>query len=174
MIRGIASVVVCFTILTGCTGINIKAQDGMVVRTVGETNLLRPSLSVMEVVKCVPGDARHYEEIVVNDEKVGCHGQFVTIATVQGTQAGALTGLGSAAIQGGAIVGGAYLIGDGIRDSADNTSVSQVGGGARSTSTSRSNARSTSQSKSYNRNNNSNVSNSVSNGNGNNGRGGMD
>ena len=127
--------------LTGCVSVGMKADQGMIVRTVGETNMFRPSLSVMEVSKCVQDSSGRYEEIQTEDGAVGCYGQFMPVAVMQGTQAGALTGLGSAAIQGGAIVGGAYLLGDGIRDSGDNTNVNND-------SSSRSGAKSSSRSSS--------------------------
>ena len=111
-------------LLSGCVSSGLTVSDGLVIRTAGETNLLRPSLSVMEVSKCVTDRSGRYEEVQTEEGTVGCYGQFVPIATVQGTQAGAMTGLGGAAIQGGAIVGGAYLLGDGIRDSGDSTNVS--------------------------------------------------
>lgn len=137
-----AVIAVAVAMLTGCVSVGTKAEQGMIVRTVGETNMFRPSLSVMEVSKCVQDSSGRYEEVQTGDGPVGCYGQFMPVAVVQGTQAGALTGLGSAAIQGGAIVGGAYLLGDGIRDSGDSTNVSND-----SSSKSRSNSASLSSSK---------------------------
>ena len=160
-----------FVVVTGCTGINIKAENGMIVRTASDTNMFSPSLAVMEVSKCVPDTTGNYEEVDINGEKVGCYGKFVPFATVQGTQPGALSGIGSAAIQGGAIVGGSYLLADGIRDSGDSTNLnndSNSSSNSRSVSKSNSSSRASSLSKS--RSNSS----SMSNGNGNNGRGGMD
>lgn len=142
------ALLVSLALLTGCVSTGYKSSDGMLVRTAGETNMFRPSLSVMEVSKCVTDSTGRYEEVQTDDGVVGCYGTFMPIATVQGTQAGALTGLGSAAIQGGAIVGGAYLLGDGIRDSGDSTSLSND-----SSSKSKSNSRSNSSSRSSARQN---------------------
>ena len=138
--------VMCVLLLTGCISSNVKYEHGMRIATAGETNLFRPSLSVMAVEVCIPKEGRHTMDIVDGDEH-HCYGEYKNVATVQGTQAGALTGIGSAAIQGGAIVGGAYLLGDGIRDSADNTNVSQQGGGATAKSGSRSSSSSQSSSR---------------------------
>lgn len=118
--------------LSGCLSVALKAQNGTVVRTVGETNLFRPSVSLLEVVKCVQDETGHYETIKIDqDETVGCYGRWQPVATVQGTQAGALTGLGGAMVQGSAIVGAGYLLADGIRDQKPNhTQVNQSGGNA--------------------------------------------
>ena len=140
--------VMCVLLLTGCISSNVKYDHGMRIATAGETNLFRPSLSVMAVEVCVPEESRHTVDVVDGDEH-HCYGEYKNVATVQGTQAGALTGLGSAAIQGGAIVGGAYLLGDGIRDSADNTNVNQQGGGASAKSGSRSSSSSQSSSRQF-------------------------
>lgn len=118
-----------FVILSGCVGTSVRYEDGMRIRTAGETNLFRPSLSVLDVAICVeaPGTV---ETNAVDGETEICQGTYQPLATVQGTQAGALTGLGGAMVQGGAIAAGAYLLGDGIRDSASR--VTQTGGGANS------------------------------------------
>lgn len=135
-------------LLSGCVGTAIKAENGLIVRSAGETSLLRPSWSIGEVSKCVQDETGRYEEVDVDGETVGCYGRFLPIATVQGTQAGALTGLAGAMVTGGAIVGGAYLLGDGIRDSGDSTNLSndsqsssRAKAGARASSSSRSSAK---------------------------------
>lgn len=74
----------------------------------------------MQVSKCVPEEGVT-TVIDVDGNSETCYGRFVPIATVQGTQAGSMSGIGSAAIQGGAIVGGAYLLANGIEDSGSNT-----------------------------------------------------
>ena len=135
-------------IMSGCVSAGTEYRDGMRIRTAGETNLLRPSLSVMDVAICVEEPDR-VETNMVNGETEVCQGTYQSLATVQGTQSGALTGLGGAMVQGGAIVGGAYLLGDGIRDSASQ--VNQTGGGASSQSQAKAkggNARASSQSSS--------------------------
>ena len=134
-------------LLSGCVSAEVRYDDGMRIRTAGETNLFRPSLSVMEVSVCVPEEGLNEISVDSNGETETCNGYYTPIATVQGTQSGSLTGLGGAMVQGGAIVGGAYLLGDGIRDSASRTDVNQNGGGANSNATSK--ARSSSSSKQY-------------------------
>ena len=107
-------------VLGGCgMTSNIKMENGLLIQEAGQTNLFRPSLSVMQVSKCVQEEGVT-TVIDVDGNSETCYGRFVPIATVQGTQAGSMSGIGSAAIQGGAIVGGAYLLADGIRDSGDS------------------------------------------------------
>ena len=129
------TIIVGATFFTGCLSVGTQYQDGLRVRTVGDTNWLRPSLSFMQVEECV--ESSGVKHVVIDKEggdvsKQVCHGTYRPVAQVQGTQAGAATGIFGAMVQGGAIVGGAYLLGDGIRDSADKTSLSsnQEGGGA--------------------------------------------
>lgn len=110
----------CAMVLGGCgMTSNIKMENGLLIQEAGQTNLFRPSLSVMQVSKCVQEEGVT-TVIDVDGNSETCYGRFVPIATVQGTQAGSMSGIGSAAIQGGAIVGGAYLLADGIRDSGDS------------------------------------------------------
>jgi len=145
--RNVLVLLTSVVLLSGCVSAGTTYQDGMRVRTIGETNLLRPSLSVMEVSVCVHDEhANTTYTDVLDGEAQSCHGEYVPMATVQGTQSGALTGLGGAMIQGGAIVGGAYLLGDGIRDSASQ--VNQNGGGANSNSEAKAKSRSSSKSSS--------------------------
>jgi len=114
------SVVLCAMVLGGCgMTSNIKMENGLLIQEAGQTNLFRPSLSVMQVSKCVREEGVT-TVIDVDGNSETCYGRFVPVATVQGTQAGSMSGIGSAAIQGGAIVGGAYLLADGIRDSGDS------------------------------------------------------
>ena len=135
-------------VLGGCgMTSNIKMENGLLIQEAGQTNLFRPSLSVMQVSKCVQEEGVT-TVIDVDGNSETCYGRFIPIATVQGTQAGSMTGIGSAAIQGGAIVGGAYLLANGIEDSGsettNNNSTSSNGGNslssARSDSFSNSNA----------------------------------
>ena len=141
--------VMSLVMLSGCVSHKLTYEDGMRIRTAGETNLLRPSLSVLEVSVCVKQTG--LQETHVHDGKTEtCEGFYHPLATVQGTQSGALTGLGGAMVQGGAIVGGAYLLGDGIRDSS--TEVSQ-NGASDSSSQSKSQAKSYSRSKQSQTNN---------------------
>ena len=110
----------CAVVLGGCgMTSNIKMENGLLIQEAGQTNLFRPSLSVMQVSKCVREEGVT-TVIDVDGNSETCYGRFVPIATVQGTQAGSMSGIGSAAIQGGAIAGGAYLLADGIRDSGDS------------------------------------------------------
>ena len=132
-------------LLVGCMGVKTTYQDGLRVRTIEKTNWFAPSLALMEVAQCseVKGDTL---KTVVIDKEAGeltrteCEGEYRSIATIHGTQPGAMTGVFGAVIQGGAIVGGAALIGDGLKKSGDN--VEQSGGGAISQSKSRSYSRS--------------------------------
>lgn len=153
-------VVMCLGLgLMGCVGSGIKAENGMIIRTAGETNMFRPSLSVMEVLTCVKAEGQ-LTQITVDGVTEVCNGEFKQLALVQGTQAGAMTGIGSAAVQGGAIVGAGYLVGKGIADSGSTTNVNQEGGGAESNSgalsLSGASASSNSASKSINSNKNFN------------------
>ena len=131
----------CAVVLGGCgMTSNIKMENGLLIQEAGQTNLFRPSLSVMQVSKCVQEEGVT-TVIDVDGNSETCYGRFVPIATVQGTQAGSMSGIGSAAIQGGAIVGGAYLLADGIRDSGDsvtnNNDTSSSGGNSSSLSSNR-------------------------------------
>ena len=135
------SLVLGSVVLGGCgMTSNIKMENGLLIQEAGQTNLFRPSLSVMQVSKCVPEEGVT-TVVDVDGNSETCYGRFVPIATVQGTQAGSMSGIGSAAIQGGAIVGGAYLLADGIRDSGDSTTnnntTSSEGGDSASLSSNR-------------------------------------
>lgn len=114
-------------LVSGCMSTGLKVENGMIVRTAGETNMFRPSLSVMQVLTCHHEDGVT-ETLTVDEETISCSGRFVSEATVQASQAGAMTGIGGAVVQGGAIVGGAHLLGQGIGRSG--TTVNQSGGGA--------------------------------------------
>lgn len=146
-------VMVMGLMMMGCVGSGIKAENGMIIRTAGETNMFRPSLSVMEVLTCVKVEGQ-LTQITVDGVTETCNGEFKQLALVQGTQAGAMTGIGSAAVQGGAIVGAGYLIGKGIGDSGSTTNVNQEGGGAVSGSSS--GAAALNSNKNYNSNKNIN------------------
>lgn len=142
MKQGMLVVLCAMVFMTGCgMTSNIKMENGLLIQEAGQTNLFRPSLSVMQVSKCVPEEGIT-TVIDVDGNSETCYGRFMPIATVQGTQAGSMSGIGSAAIQGGAIVGGAYLLADGIRDSGDETTnnTSSNGGNSNSLSSSRSDA----------------------------------
>lgn len=137
-------IVVVAMVLGGCgMTSNIKMENGLLIQEAGQTNLFRPSLSVMQVSKCVPEEGVT-TVVDVDGNSETCYGRFVPIATVQGTQAGSMSGIGSAAIQGGAIVGGAYLLADGIRDSGsettNNNNTESNGGNSNSLSSARSDA----------------------------------
>ena len=117
----VVSLVLGSVVLGGCgMTSNIKMENGLLIQEAGQTNLFRPSLSVMQVSKCVQEEGVT-TVIDVDGNSETCYGRFVPIATVQGTQAGSMSGIGSAAIQGGAIVGGAYLLANGIEDSGSTT-----------------------------------------------------
>lgn len=140
--KGLWLVVLLVAVLLGGCGMtsNMKYENNMLIQEVGQTNLFRPSMSVMRISECVPE-----EDVVtvidIDGNSKTCYGRFVEVVKVQGTQAGSLTGIGSAAIQGGAIVGGAYLLADGIRDSGDettnNNNTSSDGGNSSSLSSNR-------------------------------------
>ena len=120
--KGLLVSMVLGSLLLGGCGMtsNIKMENGLLIQEAGQTNLFRPSLSVMQVSKCVQEEGVT-TVIDVDGNSETCYGRFVPIATVQGTQAGSMSGIGSAAIQGGAIVGGAYLLANGIEDSGSTT-----------------------------------------------------
>ena len=134
-------VVVGSVLLGGCAASStLKLENGLLIEEAGQTNLFRPSLSVMQVSKCVEQEGVT-TVIDIDGNSHTCYGKYVPIAVVQGTQAGSMTGLGGAMIQGGAIVGGAYLLADGIRDSGDRTTntnnTSSEGGDSASLSSNR-------------------------------------
>lgn len=135
---------VLLVLVTGCGATStIKLENGMLIEEAGQTNMFRPSLSVLQVSKCQEQEGVT-TVIDIDGNSHTCYGKYVPVAVVQGTQAGSMTGLGGAMIQGGAIVGGAYLLADGIRDSGDettnNNNTSSNGGNSNSLSSARSDA----------------------------------
>lgn len=135
---------VLLMLMTGCGATStIKLENGLLIEEAGQTNLFRPSLSVMQVSKCQQQEGIT-TVVDIDGSSHTCYGKYVPVAVVQGTQAGSMTGLGGAMIQGGAIVGGAYLLADGIRDSGstttNNNDTSSNGGNSNSLSSSRSDA----------------------------------
>ena len=147
--------------LVGCgSGLTLKPNGNFYQLESGTTNAFRPSLTTMTTFMCVPEEGVQ-QRIRVDEEVAECQGRFQVLNTNYGSQPGALTGVFGAMIQGGAIVGGAYLLGDGIRDSGDKTTINQTGGGASSSATggkaishASSKASSLSKSSSVNRNTN--------------------
>ena len=114
-------VVMVAALLGGCAASStLKLENGLLIEEAGQTNMFRPSLSVMQVSKCQPEEGVT-TVIRVDDVDQTCYGRFIPIAVVQGTQAGSLTGLGGAMIQGGSIVGAAYLLSEGIEESGSKT-----------------------------------------------------
>lgn len=117
-------------LVSGCAMTSeMKLENGLLIQEVGQTNLFRPSNSVLRVSECVREPNRTQVVMIDGHEEV-CHGRWMPVALVQGTQPGSLTGVFGAMIQGGAIVGGAYLLADGIGESGSTTNVEQEGGGA--------------------------------------------
>ena len=108
-------------LMMGCASHGTRYENGLMIRSAGETNMFRPSLSVLEVRSC-----RGAIEMV--EEQEVCRGDYGEPMWVHASQSGALTGLGGAVVQAGAVVGASYLLADGIRDSASE--VNQTGGGA--------------------------------------------
>ena len=130
----ILGVGILMVLLVGCgSGLTLKPNGNFYQLESGTTNAFRPSLTTMTTFMCVPEEGVQ-QQIRVDEDVAECAGRFQVLNTNYGSQPGALTGVFGAMIQGGAIVGGAYLLGDGIRDSADKTSVNQTGGGANSSS----------------------------------------
>lgn len=134
--------VLVLVLMTGCGATStLKMENGLLIEEAGQTNLFRPSLSVLQVSKCQEQDGVT-TVIDIDGNSHTCYGKYVPVAVVQGTQAGSMTGLGGAMIQGGAVVGGAYLLADGIRDSGstttNNNDTSSNGGNSNSLSSSRS------------------------------------
>lgn len=133
--------VVGIMLLTGCAGQPVSIVENMRFIRDGNTEAFRPSLSVTVVQECVK-ERGYHETTRINDKVYHCDGQYKLVGTPYGTQAGSMTGLGGAMIQGGAIVGGAYLLADGIRDSGstttNNNETSSNGGNSNSLSSARS------------------------------------
>ena len=124
--------IVLAVVLGGCGMTStVKMQDGLLIQEVGQSNLFRPSMSVMQVSRCQAEEGVTTVVDIDGNSKT-CYGRFVPVATVQGTQSGSMSGVFGAAIQGGTIVGGAYLLADGIRDggskTTNNNSTSSNGG----------------------------------------------
>lgn len=144
MRRGLV-VGLCAMVLGGCTGpaINMSANGDFYNLESKSTGALNSSLKTLVTFMCVK-DVTNYEEIIVNDEKATCQGRFVVLDKNQAQQTGYMTGVMSAAIQGGAFVGGMYLLGDGIGDSGsrttNNNDTSSHGGNSNSLSSARSDA----------------------------------
>jgi hypothetical protein len=99
---------------------SMKMENGLLIQEVGQTNLFRPSMSVMRISECVPEDGVT-TVIDIDGNSKTCYGRFVEVVKVQGTQAGSLTGLGGDAIQGGFMLGTGIVVADGIRDSGSKT-----------------------------------------------------
>lgn len=107
----------------------------------GNTEAFRPSLSVTVVQECVK-ERGYHETTRINDKVYHCDGQYKLVGTPYGTQPGYMTGVLGGVVQGGAIVGGAYLLADGIRDSGsettNNNNTESNGGNSNSLSSARS------------------------------------
>lgn len=119
--------------LGGCTGpaIDMAANGSFYNLESKSTGAWDSSLKTLVTFMCVK-DTVNYEEITVNGNTARCDGRFVVLDKNQAQQTGYMTGVTSAAIQGGAFVGGMYLLGNGIGDSGskttNNNSTSSNGG----------------------------------------------
>lgn len=115
-------VVVVAMVLGGCTGpaLDMAANGSFYNLESKSTGAIESSLKTLITFMCVK-DTDNYEEITVNGNTAKCDGRFVILDRNQANQTGYMTGVMSSAIQGGAFVGGMYLLGNGIGDSGSRT-----------------------------------------------------
>ena len=99
----------------------------------------------MEIAQCNVVHAVGLRTVVIDKregkiKKTVCEGKYAQIGVVHGTEPGAMSGIFGAVVQGGAMAGSAYLLGDGIRDSGDTITTKQSGGNANASSRSKASA----------------------------------
>ena len=122
-------------LLTGCVGNKTEIIENMRYIYSGDTNPMRPSLTVATVQECRKEHGYH-ETTRIDDKVYHCDGRYYTVAIPYAGQNGYLDVAG--AVQAGVIGGLGYFavteaaedIGRGIGNSGSTTDVIQQGGGA--------------------------------------------
>lgn len=152
-------------LLGGCSGNKVEIIENMRYIYSGDTNPMRPSLTVSTVQECRKEHGYH-ETTRIDDKIYHCDGRYYTVAIPYAGQNGYLDVAG--AVQAGVIGGLGYLavteaadsIGDGIAKSGSQTSVTQQGGGAQQSQGQVQGQAQSSYNKNINRNTNSSMSSS--------------